>query len=231
VTDSPRTHQASNHPRATLGVTVLVGLILLFSACTVVRGSGQPATESRSVAGFSRVDLIEMGEVTISEGAEESLSIEADGNLLSSLTSDVVDGTLRLGHRTGVEIASETPIRYRVTVKDLAGVTLSGAGMIIADNVDARELAVDLSGSGVVRLSGSAERQQVDVSGLGRYEAARLESDVVTAAISGAGEVFVTARRELDIDISGSGTLTYSGDPRVRESISGTGKVVKNTSP
>ena len=169
-----------------------------------------------------------MGEVSISEGAEESLSIEAAGNLLPSLTSDVVDGTLRLGHRTGVEILPDSPIRYKVTVKDLAGVTLSGAGMIIADGVDAPELAVDLSGSGVVRLSGSAERQQVDVSGLGRYEAAGFESDVVTAAISGAGEAFVIARRELDVNITGSGTLTYSGDPQVRQSISGSGKVVKN---
>jgi hypothetical protein len=194
-------------------------------------GSGQRASESRAVAGFSRIDLIQMGEVTISEGTEESLSIEADGNLLSSLTSDVVDGTLRLGHRTGVELASENPTRYRVEVKDLAGVTLSGAGQIIADGVDARELTVDLTGSGVIRLSGSAERQQVRVSGLGRYEAAGLESDVVAVAISGAGEVFVTARRQLYVEISGSGTLTYSGDPRVRESISGSGRVVKNTSP
>ncbi len=31
----------------------------------------------------------------------------------------------------------------------------------------------------------------------------------------------------LDVKISGSGTLTYSGDPKVTQEISGSGKLIK----
>jgi hypothetical protein len=36
---------------------------------------------------------------------------------------------------------------------------------------------------------------------------------VVTADISGSGQISVAVSRELRLDISGSGTVTYSGDP------------------
>jgi hypothetical protein len=41
--------------------------------------------------------------------------------------------------------------------------------------------------------------------------------------ISGSGEVAVAVSRELRIDISGSATVTYSGDPSVQQSVSGSG--------
>jgi len=39
--------------------------------------------------------------------------------------------------------------------------------------------------------------------------------------------VVVTVSGELKVDISGSGTVTYSGDPTVDESISGSGRLIK----
>ena len=47
--------------------------------------------------------------------------------MLPVLTSDVVDGTLRLGHKPG-RPWSRTPVRYQVTLASLAGIDLSGAG-------------------------------------------------------------------------------------------------------
>jgi hypothetical protein len=37
----------------------------------------------------------------------------------------------------------------------------------------------------------------------------------------------VAVSGELKVDISGSGTVTYSGDPNVQQSVSGSGKVIK----
>ena len=78
-----------------------------------------------------------------------------------------------------------------------------------------------------MELSGSTDKQDIQVSGSGRYEAAGLRSEKVNAEISGSGEVVVTVSGELIVDISGSGTVTYSGDPAVDESISGSGKLIK----
>jgi Putative auto-transporter adhesin, head GIN domain len=194
---------------AAVGLAVL----LLLSACGgVVTGSGQVATETRSVSGFTAIDLAGSGEVTVEQGNSESLTIEADDNVMPRLTSEVSDSTLKLDKKPGI-VNTRSPIRYRVTVRDLTGVGVSGSGSVRGQGMTLQSLQVDISGSGRVDLNGSAVEQDIEVSGSGRHEAAELQSQQVTADISGSGQVAVAVSRELRVDISGSGTVTYSGDP------------------
>ena len=204
-----------------------LAVLLVLSACSTVTGSGQVVTETRQVSGFTAVDLSGSGEVIIEQGDTESLTIEADDNVQPRLTSEVSGSTLKLGKKRGFTINTQNPIRYRVTVEDLTGVAVSGSGSVRAQDMTLRMLAVDISGSGTVEISGSVVEQDIDVSGSGKYLAADLQSEKVTADIAGSGEVTVTVSRELIVDISGSGTVTYSGDPSVEESISGSGRLIK----
>jgi hypothetical protein len=207
---------------------VVLVVVLVLSACGVVSGSGNVATETRQVSGFTAIDLAGSGEVTVEQGDAESLTIEADDNVLPRLTSEVSDSTLKLDKKPGITVNTPNPIRYRVTVKDLTGVTVSGSGSVKGQGLTIQTLRVDISGSGTVNLSGSAVEQDIEVSGSGRHEAAELLSQKVSADIAGSGEVTVAVSRELRVDISGSGTVTYSGDPSVVEqSVSGSGKVIK----
>jgi len=83
--------------------------------------------------------------------------------------------------------STRSPIRYRVMIKDFTGISLSGSGSVIADDVQVGALRSDISGSGSVELGGSADEQDIRVSGSGRYEAAGLTSEKVSAEISGSG--------------------------------------------
>jgi hypothetical protein len=204
-----------------------LAVLLLLSACSVVNGSGHVATETRQVSGFTKIELSGTGEVTIEQGGAESLTIEADDNVLPALTSKVSGSTLKLGTKTGTTLRTKNPIRYRVTVKELTGLEVSGSGSVQAHGMTLQALRVDISGSGAVNLSGSAVEQDIELSGSGRYDAAELPSQKVTADISGSGQVTVAVSRELKIDISGSGTVTYTGDPSVQQDVSGSGRVVK----
>jgi hypothetical protein len=205
----------------------LLAVLLVLSACSVLSGSGRVGTETRQVSGFTGIDLAGSGEVSVQQGDAESLTIEADDNLLPALTSEVSNATLKLGTKPRTTLRAKNPIRYRVTVKDLTGVSLSGSGSVKAQGVKLQTLRVDISGSGTVNLSGSTVEQNIELSGSGRYQAAELVSQKASADISGSGEVAVTVSRELKVDISGSGTVTYSGDPSVQQSVSGSGKVIK----
>jgi hypothetical protein len=208
-------------------LATIVAVLLVVAGCSVVNGSGQTKTESRQVNGFTKIDLTGVGEVTITQGPTESLTIEADDNVLPVLTSDVSDSTLKLGTKRRTTVRTRSPIRYRVTVKDLTGISMSGSGSVIAKGLQLPALRVDMSGSGTITLSGSADKQDIEMSGSGRYEAAELSSQEVTVEISGSGEVAVAASRVLKVDISGSGTVTYSGDPSVEQDVSGSGKLIK----
>ena len=96
----------------------------------MVNGSGQVETETRPVSGFTGIDLAGSGEVTIEQGDAESLTIEADDNVLPELTSEVSGSMLTLDTKPGTTVRSLNPIRYRVTVKDLTALSLSGSGSV-----------------------------------------------------------------------------------------------------
>jgi Putative auto-transporter adhesin, head GIN domain len=213
------------HRLPTVSLAALALLVL--SACSIVNGSGRVATETRQVSGFSKIDLSGAGEVTIEQGGTEALTIEADDNVLPKLTGKVSGDTLKLGKRTGTALHTKNPIRYRVTLKDLTGLDVSGSGTVQAQQLKLQAVHVDISGSGAVNLSGTAVEQHVEVSGSGRYDAAEMPSDKVSVDISGSGQASLAVNRELKIDISGSGTVTYTGNPSVDQSVSGSGRVIK----
>jgi len=68
------------------------------------------------------------GEVTIEQAGTESLTIEADERFLGRLTSDVAYGALRLGTRSNAMMMNREPIKYRIAVNELTGITITGSG-------------------------------------------------------------------------------------------------------
>ena len=76
-------------------------------------------------------------------------------------------------------------------------------------------------------LSGSVDRQDVRLSGVGSYLAGDLVSQVANAELSGTGQMVLTVDRQLTVKISGAGTVSYSGDASVEKSITGIGQLIK----
>ena len=85
------------------------------------------ARESRSVAGFDRVELRAIGELVIDQGATESLVIEAEKSLVPKISTEVKGGTLYFDF-TERQISTQKPIRYFLTIKNLTSVTSVGSG-------------------------------------------------------------------------------------------------------
>jgi Putative auto-transporter adhesin, head GIN domain len=205
----------------------LLAVVLLVPACSVTRGSGQLATESRPVSGFTKVELSGMGELAIEKTGTESLTISAEDNILPRLTSEVSGDTLTLGAKPNTSIVPTKPITYSLTVKDLTGLAVSGSGSIHVPNLTTAALSIELSGSGTITASGTVNDQDLEISGSGHYQAEQLMSKTTKAVISGSGTASVVATDVLDVKISGSGTLTYSGNPQIKQEISGSGKLIK----
>jgi Putative auto-transporter adhesin, head GIN domain len=207
--------------------TGLIGIFLLVASCSVETGSGNSGTESRPVSGFSNVELAGSGELVIEQTGTESLTIEADDNLLPLLTSEVSGDTLLLGVKPNTTLRPRQPITYRLTVQQLTGLEISGSGNVTASKLETTRLRVEISGSGRVTPTGSATDQELEISGSGEYQAEDLVSKTLRAQISGSGNAVVSVAESIDVEISGSGSLTYEGDPRISQEISGSGKLIK----
>jgi hypothetical protein len=210
------------------GSVVLIAAVTMLVACSVTTGSGNVVSESRNVSGFTKIDLSGAGEVTIDQNGTEALTIEAEDNVMPKVTSEVVDGTLRLGEKSSLTINLTKAVKYQVSVKELSGLMISGSGAVTAAKITGPSLAVDINGSGKVTVGGTVENQDVEISGSGDYQAKDLQTKITTVKISGSGAASVAASDSLDIDMSGSGKLTYYGSPpQINQQISGSGSVTK----
>lgn len=211
---------------AILGLLV-AGCGLPLVATTTVRGSGNVTTESRNVSGFTRVSLAGIGKLIVEQGSSESLTITADDNLLPYLLSDVRGGRLVLSIKNDTAITYAKEITYKVTVKRLDAVDLSGAGDMELRGISAERLQIANSGAGNISAAGRADRLDVTLSGAGNYNGENLESQEATVMVAGLGSAVVRASDRLDAQISGAGSIQYIGDPQVTQKITGIGSVSK----
>jgi hypothetical protein len=209
-------------------IFVLIATVAMLTACSVTTGSGNVVSESRTVSGFTKIDLSGAGDVIIEQNGTEALTIEAEDNLIPKLTSEVVNGTLRLGEKSNLTIHLTKPVTYRVSMKDVSGLIISGSGTVTAATITAPSLAVDLTGSGKITVGGTVDQQDLAISGSGEYQAKDLQTKIASVEISGSGNATVTVNDKLDAQISGSGQLTYYGNPpQVTQEVSGSGRVTK----
>ena len=227
-------------------ILLLWGMSLL-SGCAfgMVVGSGRSVTETRAVSDFNAVEFAFIGDLVITQGDEESLTITGDDNIVALIRTTVSDGVLRIDAGAANVGRPIVPLRYALTVKNLdslslsglgniempslegrdLAMSLSGAGSLTIDNLAVTDLAVSLSGLGSANLSGEVNQQAVTVSGAGSYYAANLRSQAAAVQISGVGNAEVWAVETLSATISGAGNIEYTGNPQVVQQISGLGSI------
>jgi hypothetical protein len=211
-------------------------------------------SETRDVRDFDRVVMRDYGELAITQGDTESLSIEADSEILESVQTEVKGGTLDIRIGAGwfdkLRHALETsftrkPLRYALTVKtlnalDILGaarakldgvetdrltLVLGGAGEIRVASLVAEHLDVDIRGAGRVAVTGKVAAQSVTVEGAGLYDAKDLASTNASIEIRGTGAATISVDETLEVAIRGMGTVEYYGPPTVEKSITGFGSV------
>jgi len=211
------------------GVLIGAAIVLLFTvhdSTHTLRGSGKPAEQRRAVSAFSGVELAGSNIVTLHVGGRRSVIVRADDNLLSHVITTVRAGRLVIANNGSV--SSRTPMHVAVTVPSLKALTLSGSGMVSAQSVRARSLTVRLSGSGLLRASGTVDRLDVTLGGSGVAELRDLAARDARAVVVGSGRIDLTATSALDASIPGTGTIVYRGNPaQVTTSIAGTGAITR----
>ncbi len=180
------------------------------------------------MSGFDEVELRGIGNLSIRQTGSESLTVEAEEEVLPKIKTEVVNNRLIIGPEPNTGIQTSEPINYELTVKDLRALKLSGSGDISAQDIITDKISTTISGSGTVGISGSADSQEVNISGSGEYRAEDLESKEAKIDVSGSGSAIVNASEALDAKVSGSGSVEYVGNPTVKKDVSGSGRVSKH---
>jgi hypothetical protein len=206
-----------------------------------VSGSGTVISETREVSGFDRIVLAGEGRVIVTRASDESLVIETDDNLLRHIESDVQGNKLTLTTESGVDIDPSDTVVYRIGAERLNGIDLLGAGtfeleewdvdrfdILLAGAGDIRighlttdHLDVTLGGAGSIEVAGHANRQTVNLPGVGNFAAGSLHSDEATVRATGAATATLWVSDALDVAATGVGSIKYYGEPDIDRQVAG----------
>ncbi|MBA7508656.1 hypothetical protein ES705_00588 [subsurface metagenome] len=209
-------------------VASIVVLISIFTVTIVsckgaqVRGSGNLISEDRDVSGFSKVSISGSGNLFIEQGDEESLTIEAEDNILPLITTRVSGSTLTIKINRGIPTKSPN---YYLKVKDLTSISTSGSVSVSCPSLSTDSLVIKSSGSGNITLAGTVTSQDIESSGSFKYYAEDLKSNSCVIDSSGSGDLTVNVSDDLNIDVSGSVKVTYIGSPSITQKTSGSATI------
>ncbi len=166
---------------------------------------------------FESVSYAEVEELT---GESLKISRSGDGQLhLGNIRSN----SLKLVSQGSGQIHGDTLISENLSL------TLSGTGQINVHSIQANHLQSSISGSAGVYIDkvGEVDTSAIQLSGSGLFDAANVIIHEAEIAIAGSANALVNVMENLDVNTSGSGTVTYYGNPNINTGIFGTGFVRK----
>ena len=229
-------------------LAILIFLFAILISCDPP--SEEEYYEKRELEEFSRLKLSGAFNVNISQGDQQSLTIEGSSELAEKLEviqeGDLLELKLRGQDRSS---SRKNGLRISLTIVDLEELEFEGAGIIKtthpldlsdfqligkgvgnieldlhAENVDAK-----LNFVGNMVLRGRADVLRIQNEGLGNINASKLVAGNVDLNSSGIGNISLHCEDELSLQVNGIGKVSYTGQPTIiREEISGMAKVTRN---
>jgi hypothetical protein len=227
---------------------ILMAVSTLSAGCNYlggVTGNGNVIKQVRSVTAFTGIDVSSAFKVYLTQGTTNSVTVEADENLLQYIETKVEGNTLVVRCTKPIYHADKRNVY--ITFVNLNSIEISGAvDLVTQGKITGTELElgcsgasdvemelgysrvkIDCSGASKLKLSGTSENVSIGFSGASELHAYDFIVDNMEMDISGAGEANVNVTKNLRADISGAGEVRYKGTPVIDEHVSGAGSIKK----
>lgn len=221
-----------------LGVLVVGFAVLACNPFTdSIKGSGNVVTNPMEISGFTKIDVGDSFQVTVTQSEDYSVIIKADDNLVEHLDVRLDGDTLVIKMASGKSARNAT-LEAEVSLPDLKGVKfsevsqgnllgiksqgdftvrVSGASLLQGD-LQIRQMEVVVSGASRIDLDGSGATVDLHGSGASTID---LEDFLVGSAqvvLSGASTALLSVKDDIGpATLSGASRLIYSGDPAFRD--------------
>jgi hypothetical protein len=229
----------------------LVGLLLLVGACfpMSIRGNGKVVTEERNVSGFDSITLSIAADVIITQDGDESVTVEAEENLMKYIDTTVRGRTLDLAFVPGPrpDIRVTEPIIFYVNVDELERIDVNSSGDVSVEAVKVEDFKVEVSGSGNVDIEKvSGDDMEFELNGSGDLTIDELDARELVISITGSGNIYLAGEaqsqdvrlsssgqyqakdlesREVEIEVTGSGDAEIWVTDSLEADLTGSGNV------
>ncbi|MCG8577476.1 MAG: DUF2807 domain-containing protein [Flavobacteriales bacterium] len=212
------------------------------------KGKGPVTKENRRVENFEAVDLDISASVILKQGAETSVAVESNADLLPYIKTNVSNNTLMISTKDcncinssdGIKVYVTTPVIHDISINgsgdiiskgniesDKLSCSINGSGDVVMKELNVEHYSVDVNGSGDVILDGSSSKTaDININGSGDV-ISELPTSAVAVSIAGSGDVEVHATSAMDVTIMGSGDVIYHGNPKISHSVMGSGDLIE----
>ena len=224
----------------------------VFTSCVFtnkpIYGNHQLVNHRISIDNYEKVILNIPGEVFYQQFSDSTpyLQIHTDENIYEALDVRVQNNQLIIeakkdsiirpsiltiytcSHNLSqvtVNGSGEMHLKGEVNAKDFR-LDITGSGNLLADSLLCDRLTAKVTGSGNAQLTGASNRSSFSIKGSGNIKAFDYFIQELECEITGSGNIEALATNKLNINITGSGNLSYRGDPQsINKDITGSGKV------
>ncbi len=235
-----------------LAVILLMGVRYTFAKPYSTVKTNTSEIVDRHLSGFNAVDVAGSYDVFITQGAVESVKVEAPSDVMGHIVTEVNGGVLKIYNKNDnwnwEWFGHHKKTVVYVVIKDVNSVNISGSGDVsFKDGLNANSLKLNVSGSGDMtgkvnvktlqssitgsgdmKLSGKADNSTVSLVGSGDFAARNLITINSAVRVSGSGDADINASDKIDAAVNGSGDVRYTGAAKnVSSTKSGSGDVTR----
>jgi hypothetical protein len=240
--------------RKAIAAAAIIAVGTSTAACSATHAEnkdpGPTVERSFAVGSFDRIELAGAYDATVRTGSAPSVHARGGQNQLDQLIVEVKDGELQIHpkekHGFHWSWGKSEKVALTITVPQLRGATLAGAGGIDVDKVQGDRFDGQVAGSGNMRLgavnvsalklgiagsggvsagSGQAREAEYEIAGSGGVHAQSVAAETLKVSIAGSGDVKAHATRAADVDIMGSGDVEVTGGAKCSVTKAGSGNV------
>jgi hypothetical protein len=226
--------------------------IPVFTSCVFpnkpIYGNHQLVNKRININNYEKVVVNIPGEVFYQQFSDSMpyLQIHTDENIFEALDVRVQDNQLVLdvkkdsiirpskltiytcSHNLNyVSVNGSGNIRLKGEVNaNEFNLNIMGSGNLLADSLLCNKLAVNITGSGNTQLTGASNQSSYTITGSGNINAFDFFVQDLQCIIIGSGDMETLVSNTLNVNITGSGDLSYRGNPKsIERKIIGSGTV------
>lgn len=216
---------------------ILVGIIYLrFFGMTnleIIHGNNQVTTTTKDLSGFRKLDVSGDLEIILSQG-EYAFAIHGESNLHEYIEIEILDDDIiYVKTKRGFRLKPNAPLQIQISAPQWEKIGSSGNNNLSSkDTLRGEELVMDINGAGNSRLLasyaqysiemagapqltllGTGQHLNLDLAGAPHFKGNHLITRSAKVEAAGAANIWVNVDSLLDVDLAGSCSITYSGNP------------------
>jgi len=236
---------------------ILLIFSALFFSCNPVecfRGAGENTSEERQISNFNTLIIQDNIEVVLENRDDLTIRLEGGKNILKNITTENQGDVLTLKNDNSCNFARSyekggvrifIPAQNIERIEQLGFATVSSSEEIILNknllsilcegtgnmmlNLQAKKIDFLLESVSVIEFIGRAENLTLNIEGLGKVSAEKMQADTCVINHKDLNEVKVFPIQRLDVTITNRGKVIYFNQPNeIIQNISGAGQLFSN---